>query len=69
MSAKCPKCGKTVYAAEEMSAGPLKWHKTCFKCEACGTRLATGKASRHEDKLYCQQCYLKGMYATKELLN
>ena len=28
----CPKCGKTVYFAEEVSAVGKKYHKLCLRC-------------------------------------
>lgn len=32
MPSMCPRCGKTVYAAEERVAGGYKFHNVCFKC-------------------------------------
>ena len=37
--AKCPKCGKTVYMAEEIVGAGSKWHKMCFKCTDCNKML------------------------------
>ncbi len=59
MSAICLKCGRAVYHAEEMLAGGLKWHKTCFKCELCHKRLELGGANAHDDALWCKQCYAR----------
>jgi len=55
--AKCPKCSKSVYAAEEMLAAGEKWHKTCFKCGLCNKKLDSTNATEHERQLFCKQCY------------
>ncbi|KAL1414117.1 hypothetical protein MTO96_030579 [Rhipicephalus appendiculatus] len=55
--AKCPKCGKSVYAAEEMLAAGSKWHRTCFVCGLCHKRLDSTNASEHGGELFCKQCY------------
>ena len=47
--AKCPKCSKTVYMAEEVLAEGHKWHKLCFKCSQCGKML-----DRYE--IHCSSC-------------
>ncbi|XP_018360703.1 PREDICTED: muscle LIM protein 1-like isoform X3 [Trachymyrmex cornetzi] len=54
---KCPKCDKSVYAAEERVAGGLKWHKTCFKCGLCKKALDSTNCTEHERELYCKVCY------------
>ncbi|VDN50654.1 unnamed protein product [Dracunculus medinensis] len=54
---KCPKCGKSVYAAEEMSAGGYKWHKFCFKCAMCNKLLDSMTCCEHQAELYCKQCH------------
>ena len=54
---KCPKCGKSVYAAEERVAGGQKWHKECFKCVSCKRALDSTLCSEHHGELFCKTCY------------
>ncbi|KAK7874520.1 hypothetical protein R5R35_001601 [Gryllus longicercus] len=56
---KCPKCGKSVYAAEERVAGGLKWHKMCFKCGMCNKLLDSTNCSEHEGELFCKVCHAR----------
>ncbi|KAI3378462.1 hypothetical protein SNEBB_011288 [Seison nebaliae] len=54
---KCPKCGKSVYAAEEKLAGGKKWHKICFTCGLCRKMLESTTVCEHEGSIFCKQCY------------
>lgn len=70
-SAICMKCTRPVYHAEEMLAGGLKWHKTCFKCNLCNKRLDSMNANAHDDALWCKQCYARkfGPKGGKKFMN
>jgi len=61
---KCPRCQKTVYAAEAKE-GPnnIKYHRPCFTCMACAKTLDSHFAERQGD-LYCKPCYNK-LYGPK----
>lgn len=56
---KCPKCNKSVYAAEEVQAAGKKFHKFCFKCGLCKKLLEPLTMSEHEGDLFCKQCYAR----------
>ncbi|KAJ1521134.1 hypothetical protein ONE63_002831 [Megalurothrips usitatus] len=56
---KCPKCGKSVYAAEEKVAGGFKFHKMCFKCGMCNKMLDSTNCAEHEGELYCKNCHAR----------
>lgn len=36
---KCPNCGKPAYPAESIGVKEQQYHKACFKCKVCSTRL------------------------------
>ncbi|PVD32405.1 hypothetical protein C0Q70_07839 [Pomacea canaliculata] len=55
--ARCPKCGKSVYAAEEKVAAGQKWHKFCFKCGLCNKLLESTNVAEHEGELFCKVCH------------
>ncbi|XP_064635281.1 muscle LIM protein 1-like [Lineus longissimus] len=57
--AKCPKCGKSVYAAEERLAAGHKWHKMCLKCGLCDKMLDSTTVAEHEGLVYCKVCHAK----------
>ncbi|KAH7675957.1 mlp/crp family protein 1 [Aphelenchoides avenae] len=56
---KCPKCEKSVYAAEQILAGGNAWHKVCFKCKMCNKALDSTLCCEAEGgkELYCKTCY------------
>ncbi|KAK0396801.1 hypothetical protein QR680_001863 [Steinernema hermaphroditum] len=57
---KCPKCEKTVYDAEKVSAAGNVWHKnTCFTCTVCSKRLESRSLCERKGQLFCNVCYGK----------
>jgi len=56
---KCPKCKKSVYAAEEKIGAGQKWHKMCFKCGMCNKLLDSNNVAEHEGEVYCKVCHAR----------
>lgn len=56
---KCPRCGGSVYPAEEMVAGGQSWHRSCFKCLECSKWLDSTTVQDKEGEIYCKACYAK----------
>lgn len=60
----CAKCGKVVGHAEEVRKAHKVFHKHCYTCTNCDSRLAKGDELEHEGDWFCSNCYRK-LYATK----
>ncbi|KAM9080720.1 cysteine and glycine-rich protein 3 [Megaptera novaeangliae] len=63
-SEKCPRCRKSVYAAEKVMGGGKPWHKTCFRCAICGKSLESTNVTDKDGELYCKVCYAKNFGPT-----
>jgi hypothetical protein len=64
---KCKKCDRRVYDMEKIAAGPVIYHKSCFRCTHCNRILSIGSYTVGDNKLYCQPHYIslfkeKGKY-------
>ncbi|KAL5007396.1 hypothetical protein ScPMuIL_016202 [Solemya velum] len=60
----CPRCGRTVYFAEKVSAGNIVYHKSCFKCSICGKKLDSSILCERENDIFCKGCYGKNFGPT-----
>eukprot|EP00056_Hartaetosiga_gracilis_P017444 m.7282 g.7282 ORF g.7282 m.7282 type:complete len:340 (+) comp5702_c0_seq1:41-1060(+) len=59
---KCPRCGKTVYAAEEIVMEGDSYHKACFRCCECDQLLNLNtykKSDFAQDDIFCHKCVPK----------
>ncbi|KAG9102407.1 hypothetical protein FRC06_002024 [Ceratobasidium sp. 370] len=64
---KCPRCNKTVYAAEQIiGPGQQVYHKFCLKCTSCNKRLDSYSLVEHDNEPYCKGCHLRG-FGTQDL--
>ncbi|KAF8602198.1 hypothetical protein BDV93DRAFT_474759 [Ceratobasidium sp. AG-I] len=65
--AKCPRCEKTVYAAEQIiGPGRQVYHKFCLKCTSCNKRLDSYSLVEHDNEPYCKGCHVRG-FGTRDL--
>lgn len=54
----CPRCGHSVYAAEQMNSRNGIWHKRCFNCSECHSSLdSTNLNDGPNGEIFCRSCY------------
>jgi len=54
---KCPRCGKSVFSAEEVKAVGKRYHEECFKCANCKSQLTPIDVQDRDNEVYCRKCY------------
>lgn len=61
---KCAACQKTVYAMEKIEMNKNCYHRACFKCSHCNSRLTAKTFSMNEGVIYCTN-HFKQLFARK----
>ncbi|XP_073682033.1 LIM domain and actin-binding protein 1 isoform X2 [Garra rufa] len=51
---RCVSCQKTVYPLEKLVANQQIYHKTCFRCAFCSTKLSLGTYASLHGNIYCK---------------
>ncbi|XP_054883382.1 LIM domain and actin-binding protein 1-like isoform X2 [Poeciliopsis prolifica] len=54
---KCAACQKTVYPLEKLVVGEHTYHKNCFACSHCNTKLNLWNYASLHGKIYCKPHY------------
>ncbi|XP_008408251.1 LIM domain and actin-binding protein 1-like isoform X3 [Poecilia reticulata] len=54
---KCAACQKTVYNLEKLVVGEHTYHKNCFACSHCSTKLNLWNYASLHGKIYCKPHY------------
>ncbi|KAJ7889908.1 LIM-domain-containing protein [Mycena olivaceomarginata] len=68
-SAICPRCTKSVYAAEQvLGPGRKFYHKPCLACMTCKKRLDSFTLLEHDQEPYCKSCHAKN-FGTHNISN
>ena len=50
----CARCARAAYAAESIDVDEKRYHRNCFKCAECGTKLSSATFSTVSGALYCK---------------
>mmetsp|Transcript_20233 Transcript_20233/g.56948 ORF Transcript_20233/g.56948 Transcript_20233/m.56948 type:complete len:175 (+) Transcript_20233:169-693(+) len=56
---KCSVCKKSVYPMERVRVNDKDWHKWCFKCSVCKTKLELRSMKDKDGEIYCNNCVPK----------
>lgn len=58
----CQRCNKAVYPTELLKCLDKTWHKLCFDCEVCHTKLNMNTYRGFEGLPYCKTHYPQGKF-------